>query len=160
MGGGGGSGRAQVGNEICDGHVGFMSDGGDDRHRTGGDSARHGLFDVELTLNRTVVFGLLTAAVVGVILNLTIWFVLHVLFAHVTEARAGPLRWYEFDPLTLDLKVAALAVVAAAAITITPWVVRNRVQVGCLASTTDARASGCRTRTPASARAAPPGCGC
>ena len=54
-----------------------------------------------------------TAAVVGVILNLTIWFVLHVLFAHVTEARAGPLRWYEFDPLTLDLKVAALALVAA-----------------------------------------------
>jgi chromate transporter len=54
-----------------------------------------------------------TAAVVGVILNLTIWFVLHVLFAHVVEARAGPLRWYEFDPLTLDLKVAALALVAA-----------------------------------------------
>ena len=54
-----------------------------------------------------------TAAVVGVILNLTIWFVLHVLFANVTEARAGPLRWYEFDPLTLDLKVAALASVAA-----------------------------------------------
>jgi len=54
-----------------------------------------------------------TAAVVGVILNLTIWFVLHVLFAHVTEARAGPLRWYEFDPFTLDLKVAALALVAA-----------------------------------------------
>ena len=54
-----------------------------------------------------------TAAVVGVILNLTVWFVLHVLFAHVTEARAGPLRWYQFDPFTLDLKVAALALVAA-----------------------------------------------
>ena len=27
--------------------------------------------------------------------------------------RAGPLRWYEFDPFTLDLKVAALALVAA-----------------------------------------------
>jgi chromate transporter len=53
-----------------------------------------------------------TAAVVGVILNLTVWFVLHVLFAHVTEARAGPLRWYEFDPFSLDLKVAALALVA------------------------------------------------
>ena len=55
-----------------------------------------------------------TAAVVGVILNLTIWFVLHVLFAEITEMRAGPLRWYEFDPLTIDLKVSALAVVAAA----------------------------------------------
>jgi chromate transporter len=56
----------------------------------------------------------ITAAVVGVILNLTIWFVLHVLFANVTEARAGPLRWYAFDPLTVDLAVAALALVAAA----------------------------------------------
>ena len=54
-----------------------------------------------------------TAAVVGVILNLTVWFVLHVLFAQVTEARAGPLRWYSFDPATIDLGVAALAVVAA-----------------------------------------------
>jgi len=56
----------------------------------------------------------ITAAVVGVILNLTIWFVLHVLFADVTEARAGPLRWYAFDPLAIDLKVSALALIAAA----------------------------------------------
>jgi chromate transporter len=55
----------------------------------------------------------ITAAVVGVILNLTVWFVLHVLFANVTEARAGPLRWYAFDPSTIDLKVSALALVAA-----------------------------------------------
>ena len=51
----------------------------------------------------------ITAAVVGVILNLTVWFVLHVLFANVAEARAGPLRWYAFDPFTIDLKVSALA---------------------------------------------------
>ncbi len=56
----------------------------------------------------------ITAAVVGVILNLTLWFVLHVLFADVTEARAGPLRWYAFDPFAIDLKVTALALVAAA----------------------------------------------
>jgi chromate transporter len=55
----------------------------------------------------------ITAAVVGVILNLTIWFALHVLFARVQEARAGPLRWYAFDPGTLDWKAAALAAVAA-----------------------------------------------
>jgi chromate transporter len=55
----------------------------------------------------------ITAAVVGVILNLTIWFVLHVLFADVQEMRAGPLRWYAFDPLAIDLKVAALAAIAA-----------------------------------------------
>jgi Dolichyl-phosphate-mannose-protein mannosyltransferase len=35
---------------------------------------------------------------------------------------------------------APLAVVLAAAVTVTPWVVRNRVEVGCFALTTDARA--------------------
>ena len=34
----------------------------------------------------------ITAAVVGVILNLTVWFALHVLFGQVTEVRAGWLR--------------------------------------------------------------------
>ena len=55
----------------------------------------------------------ITAAVVGVILNLTVWFALHVLFGQVSGARAGPLRWYAFDPLALDVKVAALAALAA-----------------------------------------------
>jgi chromate transporter len=55
----------------------------------------------------------ITAAVVGVILNLTLWFALHVLFARVEEARAGPLRWYAFDPASLDWKAAALAILAA-----------------------------------------------
>ena len=54
----------------------------------------------------------ITAAVVGVILNLTVWFALHVLFGHVTEQRTGWLRWYAFDPLALDLKASALAVIA------------------------------------------------
>src|SRR5262249_33953613 len=35
----------------------------------------------------------ITAAVVGVILNLSVWFALHVLFGKVTEMHAGPLRW-------------------------------------------------------------------
>jgi len=55
----------------------------------------------------------ITAAVVGVILNLTLWFALHVLFGDVQEMRAGWLRWYAFDPLLLDLKAAALALIAA-----------------------------------------------
>ena len=54
----------------------------------------------------------ITAAVVGVILNLTVWFALHVLFGHVAERWIGWLRWYAFDPLALDLKAAALAVIA------------------------------------------------
>ena len=55
----------------------------------------------------------ITAAVVGVILNLTVWFALHVLFGAISEVRAGALRWYVFDPLALDVKVAALAALAA-----------------------------------------------
>jgi chromate transporter len=55
----------------------------------------------------------ITAAVVGVILNLTVWFALHVLFGQVTEVHAGWLRYFAFDPLSLDLKAAALAVIAA-----------------------------------------------
>jgi chromate transporter len=56
----------------------------------------------------------ITAAVVGVVLNLSVWFALHVLFGQVSEQRAGVLRWFAFDPLALDLKVTALAAIAAA----------------------------------------------
>jgi chromate transporter len=72
-------------------------------------------FVEQLRSNRRISGALaaITAAVVGVILNLTIWFVLHVLFAHVTEVRSGPLRWYSFDPWTLDLRATALALIAA-----------------------------------------------
>ena len=55
----------------------------------------------------------ITAAVVGVILNLSVWFALHVLFGAVQERWFGWLRWYAFDPLALDLKATALAAVAA-----------------------------------------------
>jgi chromate transporter len=55
----------------------------------------------------------ITAAVVGVILNLSVWFALHVLFGQVIEMHTGPLRWYAFDPLALDLKATALAAIAA-----------------------------------------------
>jgi chromate transporter len=55
----------------------------------------------------------ITAAVVGVILNLSVWFALHVLFGNVTEVHAGPVRWFAFDPAALDKQAAILAVVAA-----------------------------------------------
>jgi chromate transporter len=54
----------------------------------------------------------ITAAVVGVILNLSVWFALHVLFGQVQERQAGWLRWYAFDPLALDLKATVLAIIA------------------------------------------------
>jgi chromate transporter len=55
----------------------------------------------------------ITAAVVGVILNLSVWFALHVLFGKVTEMHAGPLRWFAVDILALDLKTFVLAAIAA-----------------------------------------------
>jgi chromate transporter len=55
----------------------------------------------------------ITAAVVGVILNLSVWFALHVLFGTVKEMHAGPLRWYSFNENALDSHVAVLSVTAA-----------------------------------------------
>jgi chromate transporter len=71
-------------------------------------------FIEELQNNRQLSGALaaITGAVVGVILNLSVWFALHVLFGKVTEMHAGPLRWYAFDPLALDLKAVALAAIA------------------------------------------------
>lgn len=72
-------------------------------------------FIEELRRNRRLAGALaaITAAVVGVILNLSVWFALHVLFGHVTETHWGPLRWFAFDWSALDQHVAVLAVTAA-----------------------------------------------
>ena len=69
----------------------------------------------ELRANKRLAGALaaITAAVVGVILNLSVWFALHVLFGTVTERHVGPLRWYAFDPAGLDTHAAILAVTAA-----------------------------------------------
>lgn len=55
----------------------------------------------------------LTAAIVGVIANLTLWFALHVLFARVQEGRAGPVRWSIPDWASIDWRIAAIAAMAA-----------------------------------------------
>jgi chromate transporter len=44
----------------------------------------------------------ITAAVVGVILNLALWFSLHVVFRTVAETRVGPLRVLVPEPASLD----------------------------------------------------------
>lgn len=54
----------------------------------------------------------ITAAVVGVILNLSVWFALHVFFGSVTHRTAGPVHLWLPDPATLDLKAVALAIIA------------------------------------------------
>ena len=50
---------------------------------------------------------------VGVILNLSLWFALHVFFAKVEPACLGPLRLWLPDVSTLDLVAVALSCLAA-----------------------------------------------
>jgi chromate transporter len=57
----------------------------------------------------------ITAAVVGVVLNLAIWFSLHTLFARVGEQRFGPVVLQTPEWSTLDAAAAAIACVAAIA---------------------------------------------
>lgn len=58
----------------------------------------------------------ITAAVVGVILNLAVWFGVHTLFRTVHEREAGPLHLVLPDPTTLDPLGGAIAMIAAVAL--------------------------------------------
>lgn len=63
----------------------------------------------------------LTAAVVGVIANLSLWFFLHVLFTRVSEAHWGPVRLYLPDWASLDWHAALLAALSAILIFTLRW---------------------------------------
>jgi chromate transporter len=56
----------------------------------------------------------ITAAVVGVILNLAVWFAIHVIFGVVHERRIGGIRLLVPDWSTIDVAAAALACLALA----------------------------------------------
>jgi chromate transporter len=60
----------------------------------------------------STVLSAITAAVVGVILNLAVWFSLNVLFGEVDEIYIGPLRLYVPDLTSIDF--ASLLIAAAA----------------------------------------------
>jgi chromate transporter len=55
----------------------------------------------------------ITAAVVGVILNLSIWFALHVFFAQVSAQNYGPLVVWQPELDSLDWRVIVLALLSA-----------------------------------------------
>ena len=55
----------------------------------------------------------ITAAVVGVILNLSIWFALHVVFTKVTATKYGPVVLWQPDPGSLDWRVVVLTALCA-----------------------------------------------
>lgn len=54
----------------------------------------------------------ITAAVVGVILNLALWFALHVFFSDGAEHTAGPLKLWLPDVTTLDWRVVAITAIS------------------------------------------------
>jgi chromate transporter len=58
------------------------------------------------------------AAVVGAVLNLSLWFALHVLFATVGETHLGPLRLLLPAPASIDL---AALLIAAGALALLVW---------------------------------------
>src|SRR5262249_2678678 len=54
-----------------------------------------------------------TAAVVGVILNLSLWFALHVIFGTVTASSYGPLQLWTPDLASLNVEALVLALLSA-----------------------------------------------
>lgn len=72
----------------------------------------------------------LTAAVVGVIANLSVWFALHVLFARVGEIRAGPTRLYLPDLSSLDCRATVLSALAGLLIFKAKWPVLRILAAG------------------------------
>lgn len=63
----------------------------------------------------------ITAAVVGVILNLAVWFALHVFFHKVTLVEAGFLRLWIPDVATLDWRVVVLAALSGVLLLARHW---------------------------------------
>ena len=55
----------------------------------------------------------ITACVVGVILNLTLWFALHVFFTEITTGQTGPIRIPVPDPTSLNPVAAGLTLLCA-----------------------------------------------
>ena len=63
----------------------------------------------------------ITAAVVGVILNLAIWFALHVFFSDVSLTEAGPIKLWLPDVTTLDWRVVVITGVSGALLLWQHW---------------------------------------
>jgi len=63
----------------------------------------------------------ITAAIVGVILNLSVWFALHVWFTDVSQIKKGPVTFWMPDLSTLDWRVALLTIVCAFVAFVLHW---------------------------------------
>jgi chromate transporter len=82
--------------------------------------------------NRTLAsaLGTITAAVVGVILSLSIWFALHVLFHDIEVVRVGPMRWLVPTLSSLDPASLVIGLVGAASLFLVRWSVPRTLAIG------------------------------
>ena len=74
----------------------------------------------------------ISAAVVGVILNLSLWFSLHVMFADVNQKQVGPFFLWSPDLATLDWRVVLLTVVCAITLFRLRWSIPTTLVVSAL----------------------------
>lgn len=74
----------------------------------------------------------ITAAVVGVILNLSVWFALHVVFTEVARIEVGPVVLWTPDVAGFDWRVAVLAMVSAILLLRLHWGVGKVLMVSAL----------------------------
>ena len=75
----------------------------------------------------------ITAAVVGVILNLSVWFALHVLFNRVTLIEMGPLKLWTPELASLNFPVLLLTVACAVALFLLNWPVLRILSLAAIA---------------------------
>jgi len=75
----------------------------------------------------------ITAAVVGVILNLSVWFALHVLFNRVTLIEMGPLKLWTPELTSLNFPVLLLTVACAVALFLLNWSVLRILSLAAIA---------------------------
>lgn len=76
----------------------------------------------------------ITAAVVGVILNLSIWFGLHVFFAKVTPTSYGPVTLWQPDLATLNWQVLALSILCGALLLKFHWGITRVLFISAIAA--------------------------
>lgn len=76
-----------------------------------------------------IVLSAVTAAVVGVVANLSLWFSVHTLFRTVDERAAGPLHWLVPKASSLDPRALALSIFAALALFRWKWSVPKTLAV-------------------------------
>jgi chromate transporter len=76
----------------------------------------------------------ITAAVVGVIANLSLWFALHVVFDRIDTVQAGPLRLFVPDIGSLDLTALVIGIVAGVLLLIRHWNILAVLGLSALAS--------------------------